>query len=99
MRAFHLSGLPLVTAALVLVLMNVANLVPLWPGNVGLTQAAIALPLVGYGVPYASGFALGIGLQAIEAVIAVSFGAAFAAHEGYSLWAVRSRTPAEGEVF
>ena len=29
MRAFHLSRLPLVTAALVLVLMNVANLIPL----------------------------------------------------------------------
>ena len=37
------------------VLMNVAMLFPLWPGNVGLVQAAVALPLVSYGVPYAEG--------------------------------------------
>lgn len=85
MHAFHLSQLPLITAALVLVLMNIANLVPLWPGNVGLTQAAIALPLVGYGIPYAHGFAFGIGLQALEALVAISFGTAFATREGLTL--------------
>ena len=33
--------------------MNVATVFPLWPGNIGLLQAAVALPLVSYGVPYA----------------------------------------------
>ena len=51
--------------------MNVAMLFPLWPGNIGLVQAAVALPLVSYGVPYAKGFAFGIGLQAIEMSVGV----------------------------
>ena len=45
MRAFDIHE-PLPAAALVLVLMNVATIFPLWPGNVGLVQAAVALPLV-----------------------------------------------------
>ncbi len=45
MRAFDIhEGLP--AAGLVLVLMTVATVFPLWPGNVGLVQAAVALPLV-----------------------------------------------------
>jgi len=48
-------GLYLPAAGLVLVLMNIATIVPLWPGNIGLVQAAVALPLRNYGVPYATG--------------------------------------------
>ena len=66
MRAFDIHE-PLPAAALVLLLMNIATIFPLWPGNIGLVQAAVALPLVSYGVAYARGFAFGIGLQAIEA--------------------------------
>jgi uncharacterized membrane protein YbhN (UPF0104 family) len=51
MRAFGIHE-PLPAAGLVLVLMNVATIFPLWPGNVGLVQAAVALPLFTYyGVP------------------------------------------------
>ena len=64
--------------------MNVATIFPLWPGNVGLVQAAVALPLVQYGVPYARGFAFGIGLQAIEASVGVGIGLIFLAREGLS---------------
>ena len=73
MFAFHIHQ-PLVAAGLVLVLMNVATIFPLWPGNVGLTQAAIALPLVNYGVDYARGIAFGIGLQLIEASVGIGIG-------------------------
>jgi glycosyltransferase 2 family protein len=83
MRAFHIH-LPLAAAGLVLVLMNVATIFPLWPGNVGLTQAAIALPLVNYGVDYAHGFAFGIGLQLIEASVGIGVGLIFLAREGLS---------------
>ncbi|HEY7398061.1 MAG TPA: lysylphosphatidylglycerol synthase transmembrane domain-containing protein [Gaiellaceae bacterium] len=83
MYAFHLH-LPIVAAGLVLVLMNVATIFPLWPGNVGLTQAAIALPLVRYGVDYAHGFAFGIGLQLIEASVGIGIGLIFLAREGLS---------------
>jgi glycosyltransferase 2 family protein len=75
---------PLPAAGLVLLLMNVAMLFPLWPGNVGLVQAAVALPLVSYGVPYAKGFAFGIGLQAIEMSVGVGIGFIFLAREGLS---------------
>jgi uncharacterized membrane protein YbhN (UPF0104 family) len=91
MRAFDIHA-PLPAAGLVLVLMNVAMLFPLWPGNVGLVQAAIALPLVSYGVDYPKGFAYGIGLQAIEMSVGVGVGLVFLAREGLS-FAMLKRMP------
>jgi uncharacterized protein (TIRG00374 family) len=84
MRAFGIhEGLP--AAGLVLVLMNVATLFPLWPGNIGLVQAAVALPLFSYyGVAKAAGIAFGFGLQAIEASVGVGVGLIFLAREGLS---------------
>jgi len=84
MRAFHLS-LPITAAAAVLALMNVALILPLWPGNVGLQQAAIALPLIAYGVAYAHGFAYGIGLQVIESSVGYVLGVAFLLREGLTI--------------
>jgi uncharacterized membrane protein YbhN (UPF0104 family) len=83
MRAFHIYE-SLSAAGLVLVLINVATIFPLWPGNFGLVQIAIALPLVNYGVPYAKGVAFGVGLQAIEASVGVGVGLIFLAREGLS---------------
>jgi uncharacterized protein (TIRG00374 family) len=84
MRAFGIDK-PLPAAGLVLVLMNVATLFPLWPGNVGLVQAAVALPLARYyGVAKAKGIAFGFGLQAIEASVGVGVGLIFLAREGLS---------------
>jgi uncharacterized membrane protein YbhN (UPF0104 family) len=83
MRAFQIDE-PLAAAGLVLVLMNVATIVPLWPGNVGLVQIAVATPLVNYGIQYAHGLAFGIGLQAIEASVGIGVGLIFLAREGLS---------------
>ncbi|HEY0415203.1 MAG TPA: lysylphosphatidylglycerol synthase transmembrane domain-containing protein [Gaiellaceae bacterium] len=83
MRAFQIDE-PLAAAGLVLVLMNVATIVPLWPGNVGLVQIAVATPLVNYGIAYAHGIAFGIGLQAIEASVGIGIGLVFLAREGLS---------------
>jgi uncharacterized protein (TIRG00374 family) len=83
MKAFQIDE-PLAAAGLVLVLMNVATIVPLWPGNVGLVQAAVAAPLVNYGIAYAHGIAFGIGLQAIEASVGIGIGLIFLAREGLS---------------
>ena len=93
MFAFRIDE-PLAAAGLVLVLMNVAGIFPLWPGNVGLVQAAVALPLVAYGIQYAHGFAFGIGLQAIEASVGVGLGLLFLAREGLTL-ATLGRMPDE----
>jgi uncharacterized membrane protein YbhN (UPF0104 family) len=84
MRAFHIHA-PLPAAGVVLLLMNVATIFPLWPGNVGLVQVAIAAPLVSYGVAYAHGVAYGFGLQAIEASVGIGVGLLFLAREGLSI--------------
>lgn len=83
MEAFDIH-LPISAAGLVLVLMNVATIFPLWPGNFGLVQIAIAFPLTNYGVSQAHGIAFGIGLQAIEASVGVGVGLIFLAREGLS---------------
>lgn len=75
-------GMP--AAALVLLLMNIATVFPLWPGNVGLLQAAVALPLVQYGVAYGTGFAFGLVLQALEMSVGVGVGLVSLAREGLS---------------
>jgi uncharacterized protein (TIRG00374 family) len=94
--AFDISE-SLVTAALVLVIMNLVAVFPLWPGNIGLVQAAIALTLLPYGVNYGHGFAFGIGLQAIEASVGVALGLVFLAREGFS-FAMLRRMPEVTEV-
>jgi uncharacterized membrane protein YbhN (UPF0104 family) len=83
MRGFAIDE-PLVAAGLVLLMMNVVTVVPFWPGNIGLVQAAVAVSLAQYGVPYAKGFAFGIGLQLIEASVGVGVGTVFLAREGIS---------------
>jgi uncharacterized protein (TIRG00374 family) len=91
---------PVYAAGLVLVLINVATILPLWPGNVGLVQAAIAVPLQRYyHVPYSRGIAFGIGLQAIEASVGVGIGLAFLAREGLSFATLRGmqQEPAEDD--
>ncbi|MBA2296278.1 MAG: flippase-like domain-containing protein [Actinobacteria bacterium] len=93
-EAFDLD-VPLPAAALVLLLMNVATIFPLWPGNVGLLQAAVALPLVQYGVAYGTGFAYGLVLQAIEMSVGVGVGLVMLAREGISFAALTRMDDAE----
>jgi uncharacterized membrane protein YbhN (UPF0104 family) len=102
MRAFDIHA-PLPAAGLVLLLMNVATIFPLWPGNVGLLQAAVALPLVQYGVAYSSGFAYALVLQVIEMSVGVGVGLIFLAREGLSFANLRempdaSEMPVEDEA-
>ncbi len=96
MRAFDIHA-PLPAAGVVLLLMNVATLFPLWPGNIGLLQAAIALPLRTYGVPAGKAIAYGFGLQAIEASVGVGVGLIFLAREGLS-FAMLRRMPDASEA-
>ena len=69
--------------------MNIATVFPLWPGNVGLLQAAVALPLVQYGVAYGTGFAFGLVLQAVEMSVGVGVGLVMLAREGLSFAALK----------
>ena len=89
MRAFAIHA-PLPAAGVVLLLMNVATVFPLWPGNVGLVQVAIAAPLkASYGIAYPHGVAFGFGLQAIEACVGIGIGLVFLAREGLSFAMLR----------
>jgi len=82
--------LPLVAAAAVLAVMNVALVLPLWPGNLGVLQAAIAVPLVAYGVPGSLAIAYGLALQAIESSVGYTFGIACLLREGLSVGRLRA---------
>ena len=98
MRAFGIHA-PMPAAALVLLLMNVATIFPLWPGNIGLLQAAVALPLVSYGVAYARGFAYGLGLQMIDMSVGIGIGLLFLAREGLSFATLKGLpSPADAEL-
>ena len=97
MEAFSLD-LALPAAALVLLLMNVATIFPFWPGNIGLLQAAIALPLTQYGVAYGTGFAYALVLQAVEMSVGVGVGLAFLAREGLSLASLQAMEEEEEEA-
>src|SRR5262245_50982928 len=64
-------------AALVIVpAMELAKLLPITPGNVGLTSAAVAIALHTHGVPLEAAVATGITLHAVETVVGLAFGAA-----------------------
>ncbi|MFL5935685.1 MAG: hypothetical protein ACJ76U_02485, partial [Gaiellaceae bacterium] len=78
-------------------LINIVTIFPFWPGNVGVVQIAVATSLANYGVPYARGFAFGIGLQAIEASVGVGVGLLFLAREGLS-FAMLKRMPDAGQA-
>jgi glycosyltransferase 2 family protein len=94
MQAFDIHA-PLPAAGVVLLLMNVATLFPLWPGNIGLLQAVVALPLRSYGVATGKALAFGFGLQAIEASVGVGVGLMFLAREGLSFAMLRRMPGAE----
>jgi uncharacterized membrane protein YbhN (UPF0104 family) len=81
---------PLVAAAAVLAVMNVALVLPLWPGNVGIQQAAIVVPLAAYGIGHSRGVAYGIALQAIESSVGYVFGIACLLREGLSFKRLRA---------
>ncbi|MFN8123452.1 MAG: lysylphosphatidylglycerol synthase transmembrane domain-containing protein [Thermoleophilia bacterium] len=69
-------------AATVVIATNAATLIPLWPGNIGLFQVAVAVALDPAGVPRSAGIAYGLALQGIEAGSALLGGAVSAAAEG-----------------
>lgn len=97
MRAFDVHA-PLPAAGLVLLLMNVATIFPLWPGNIGLLQAAVALPLVQYNVDYSVGFAYGLVLQVVEMSVGVGVGLVFLAREGLSFATLRGMPDARSSA-
>ncbi len=84
-RAFDIDG-GWRAATLVLIAISLAQVLPLLPGNVGIFQAAAALPLVtSYGVPPATAVAFGVVLQLVQAAPVALAGALALAGEGESI--------------
>ncbi len=84
MQALHLHTSPAAAAAILLAI-NLAAVVPVTPGNVGLFQAACIAVLTPLGVNGADALAYGLLLQGIEIVVALGLAIPATLHEGLSL--------------
>jgi phosphatidylinositol alpha-mannosyltransferase len=86
-----------VTAAAILLAVNVSAVLPATPSNVGVFQAACLVVLAAYGVGAGQGLAYGIILQAIELLTALILGVPALLREGMTWQDIRrSRADAEG---
>jgi len=73
--ALHLSPpASFLTAAAVLLAVNVTAVVPVSPSNVGIFQAACIAVLAAYGIAAGPGLAYGLVLQAVEVLVAIALG-------------------------
>lgn len=79
-----------VTAAAILLAINLSAVLPATPSNVGVFQAACLVVLAAYGVGAGEGVAYGIILQAIEVVTALALGVPALLGEGLSWRELRS---------
>ena len=86
---------PLLAALLILPAIDIAGLLPLTPGNIGLKSGAIALALEAHGVDGTTALSTGIALHAVETVVGVAFGSAsvlYLAQVPVPRWAVAGAT-------
>lgn len=67
---------PLAAAIVIVPALDVAGLVPLTPGNVGITSGAVAVAFQAHGVSFTHGLAAGIAFHAIETAVGLMFGIA-----------------------
>jgi uncharacterized membrane protein YbhN (UPF0104 family) len=67
---------PLGAAVIILLALDVASIIPITPGNVGVTSAAIATGLQAHGTSFNSGLAAGIAFHAVELAVGLMYGTA-----------------------
>ena len=67
---------PLAAATVVVPALDLAGLVPLTPGNIGIASSAIALALRSEGVSFAHGLAAGIAFHAVDIAVGLAIGTA-----------------------
>lgn len=91
LRAFGLDVVGWGGAALLLVSVTVAQIFPVLPGNVGVFQAAVVVPLThAYPISSANALAFALGLQATEIAVGVAIGFVFLMVEGTSFRELRA---------
>ncbi|HEX7527385.1 MAG TPA: lysylphosphatidylglycerol synthase transmembrane domain-containing protein [Gaiellaceae bacterium] len=79
---------PFAAAMVIVPALEVAGTIPLTPGNVGITSAAIALAFQTQGVSFTNGLAAGIAFHAVETAVGIMFGI------GSVVWLAPYRSPA-----
>jgi phosphatidyl-myo-inositol alpha-mannosyltransferase len=84
-----------VTAAAILLAVNVTAVLPATPSNVGVFQAACLVVLAAYGVGAGQALAYGIILQAVELLTALALGGPALLREGITWQDIRRGTPAD----
>jgi len=85
----------LVTAAAILLAVNVSAILPATPSNVGVFQAACLVVLTAYGIGAGPGLAYGIILQAVEVLTALGLGIPALLAEGLSWRDIRPERPSQ----
>jgi uncharacterized protein (TIRG00374 family) len=97
LQAFHITPTLLMTALLVVVL-NLSFVVPITPGNIGITQAVSVFLLGTFGVIPVSALAYGIGAQGASQLLIVGLGMICLYREGMcgDLFHRRRREPGQG---
>jgi glycosyltransferase 2 family protein len=96
LRAFGLDVAGWDGAGLLLVTVTVAQIFPVLPGNVGVFQAAVVVPLTHtFPISSAGALAFAVGLQATEVVVGVAIGFVFLMVEGTSFRQLRAEAEAE----
>jgi len=92
LQAFHLGGVGLRGAALVLVLTNLIGLVPITPGNLGTFQAAAAAALAVSAVASGPAIAFALGLQGMQLAVGVVAGLVSLSLQDLTLAELRGRS-------
>jgi uncharacterized membrane protein YbhN (UPF0104 family) len=83
---------PLAAAVVIVPMLEVAGMVPLTPGNIGVTSGAIAMAFQAHGVSFTRGLAAGIAFHAVETAVGIMFGI------GSVVWLAPYRSPAVRRV-
>jgi len=65
---------PLAAAVVIVPALDLAGMMPLTPGNIGVTSGAIAMAFQAHGVSFTHGLAAGIAFHAIETAVGILFG-------------------------
>jgi phosphatidylinositol alpha-mannosyltransferase len=67
---------PLTAALVIVAALEVSGLMPLTPGNLGITSGAIAVALQAHGIDLTTALSIGIAFHALETVVGISYGIA-----------------------
>ncbi|HUJ92047.1 MAG TPA: lysylphosphatidylglycerol synthase domain-containing protein [Gaiellaceae bacterium] len=65
---------PLAAAVVIVPALDLAGMMPLTPGNIGVTSGAIAMAFQAHGISFTRGLAAGIAFHAVETAVGILFG-------------------------